>query len=138
MTYKSQIEYKKQMVEDVLHHLGGLHGVEIDTINEAPSPYYYRNKMQVVAACKPFLHSNKVAIPYFGLYARKSHRVVRMEECAIQHPLSNKLLKLAREAITKLQWEVYNPNTGKGFLRYLLTRVSSARGRNCPGNRVHN
>lgn len=127
MTYESQLEYKRKMSEEVFLHLGGLHGVEVDTIHGCPHPFNYRNKMQVVAACKPFLHGNKVAAPYFGLYARHTHRVVRMDECAIQHPYSNQILRVAREVITKLQWEVYNEATGTGMLRYMVTRVSSAR-----------
>lgn len=126
MTYAAQLIYKRRMVEEVLHHLGGIRDIRVSDVLEAPNPWNYRNKMQVVAAAKPFLHSERMS-PFFGLYARQTHQVIKMDECAIQHPLSNQVLKVAKEAVSKLRWEIYNEKTHKGMLRYLVTRVSIAK-----------
>jgi len=126
MSYAAQLIFKRRMVEDVLLHIGGISDVWVDDIIEAPSPWHYRNKMQVVAASKPFLHSTKTS-PYFGLYARQTHQVVKMDECVIQHPLSNQLLTVAKNALARLGWTTYNENTGTGILRYLITRISTAK-----------
>jgi 23S rRNA (uracil1939-C5)-methyltransferase len=123
MTYGSQLLYKGKMLEDLLQHLGNLKDIKVESIVESPNPFNYRNKMQVVAASKPFLHSEKSS-PYFGLYAKHTHQVIRMDECIIQHPLSNQILKVVKEAVAKLQWDVYNENTDKGLLRYVVTRIS--------------
>jgi 23S rRNA (uracil1939-C5)-methyltransferase len=123
MTYGAQLLYKGKMLEEILQHLGNLKDVRIESIVEAPNPFNYRNKMQVVAAAKPFLHSEKIS-PYFGLYAKQTHQVIRMDECIIQHSLANQALKIVKDAVTKLQWEIYNEHTNRGLLRYVVTRIS--------------
>ncbi len=123
ITYGAQLIYKRRMVEEVLHHLGGIREIRVEDVLEAPNPWNYRNKMQVVASSKPFLHSKRSS-PFFGLYAKKTHQVIKMEECFIQHPLSNEVLKVAKEVVAKLRWDIYNEKTHRGMLRHLITRVS--------------
>lgn len=124
MSYGAQLIYKKKMVEEAVVHLGGLTEVKIEDTLEAADPWNYRNKMQVVAAAKPFLPPSKKFSPYFGLYAKKTHRVIKMDQCAIQHPLSNKVLQATKDILSRLDWEIYNEKTGEGLLRHLITRVS--------------
>ncbi|MFP4496902.1 MAG: 23S rRNA (uracil(1939)-C(5))-methyltransferase RlmD [Vulcanimicrobiota bacterium] len=126
MTYEAQLVYKKKMAYDTIRHLGAIQNCRIQEIVEAPSPWYYRNKMQAVAASKLYLHSKKQS-PYFGLYARKTHKVIKMEKCMIQHPLTNQALNVVKEAMTKLQWPVYDEKGHTGLVRYLVSRVSSSR-----------
>jgi len=127
LTYGAQLIYKRKMVQEALKHLGGINNIRVDDVIEASDPWYYRNKMQVVAASKPFLPPSKKFSTYFGLYAKKTHRVIKMDECVIQHPLNNKLLKAVKDILAKLNWETYNENTGDGLLRYLISRVSITR-----------
>jgi 23S rRNA (uracil1939-C5)-methyltransferase len=125
MTYAAQLIYKRKMLEEIIHHLGNIRDIRVDDVLEAPNPWNYRNKMQVVATTKPFLHSEKES-PYVGLYGKQSHQVIRMEDCMIQHPLANQLVKVVREAVAKLQWEIYDEHTHKGLLRHLVTRIGTA------------
>lgn len=127
LSYEAQLIYKRKMIEETLQHIGGIENVHVENVAEASSPWNYRNKMQVVAAAKPFLPPSAKVSPYFGLYAKKTHRVIKMYECAIQHPLNNRILKIVKEIITRNKWEIYNEKTGKGLLRYLVTRVSVSR-----------
>jgi 23S rRNA (uracil1939-C5)-methyltransferase len=66
-------------------------------------------------------------LPFLGLYARNSHRVVRMDQCLISHPISNKILKAANTALRQMNWSIYDENEHRGFLRHVLTRVSTHR-----------
>ena len=64
------------------------------------NPYYYRNKAQY-----PFgLTKNKE--PIVGIFAQRTHDIIPMEGCKIQHPISEILakivLKLAKENDVKL------------------------------------
>ena len=127
LSYGAQVLYKRKMIEETIQHIGGIKDIRVDDVQEALNSWNYRNKMQVVAAAKPFLPPSKKISPYFGLYAKRTHRVIKMEECAIQHPLNNRLLKVVRDIINRQQWDIYNDKTGKGLLRYLVTRVSVSR-----------
>ncbi|MCD4784587.1 MAG: 23S rRNA (uracil(1939)-C(5))-methyltransferase RlmD [Candidatus Eremiobacteraeota bacterium] len=127
LSYAAQLIYKRKLVQEALEHLGGVRDIRVDDVVESPEPWNYRNKMQVVAASKPFLPPSKKFSLYFGLYAKHTHQVIKMDECAIQHPLNNTLLKAARDIIEKLNWEIYNEKTEKGLLRHLITRVSVSR-----------
>jgi len=127
LSYAAQLLYKKKMVEDTLKHIGGLDNVRVEDVEEAINPWFYRNKMQVIAASKPFLPPSTKESPYFGLYAKHSHRVVKMDECVIQHPLNNRIIKVVKDIIAKNQWKIYDGKTGKGLIRYLVTRVSASR-----------
>lgn len=127
LSYGAQLLYKRKMIEETLKHIGGIDGVRVEDVVEASNSWNYRNKMQVVAAAKPFLPPSTKVSPYFGLYAKKTHRVIKMEECAIQHPLNNRILKIVKEIITRHKWDIYNEKTAKGLLRYVVTRVSVSR-----------
>ena len=127
LSYGAQLLYKRKMIEETLQHIGGINNVRVEDVVEASNSWNYRNKMQVVAAAKPFLPPSTKVSPYFGLYAKKTHRVIKMDECAIQHPLNNRILKVVKEIITRHKWEIYNEKTGKGLLRYIVTRVSVSR-----------
>jgi len=128
MNYPSQLFYKKKMIEDAVMFLGNIRHVQIKDCIGASEPWFYRNKVQVVVASKPYMPSKEPRnFPYLGLYARKTHQVVKMDNCVIQHNLNNKVIKAAGDTLKKLNWEVYNENTGAGYIRFIISRVSVAR-----------
>ncbi|MBI3928027.1 MAG: 23S rRNA (uracil(1939)-C(5))-methyltransferase RlmD [Armatimonadetes bacterium] len=129
LDYDAQLFYKTKMVRDALQHLSDLHGVTVRPCRRMPDPWHYRNKVQAVVAAKPYLKESgkpSRSRPYIGLYARGTHRVVKMDECAIQDDLNNQVLQAAREAMERLRWSVYDEKDGTGLVRYLVTRASLA------------
>lgn len=133
LDYDAQLAHKTRMVEDSLKRLGGLDGVKVHPCRRTRQPWYYRNKVQVVVAAKPYLRRSEAGAgmeedrrfrPFLGLYARGTHRVVKMDECAIQDDLNNQVLKAAREEMERLQWPVYDEQSGSGLVRYLMVRSS--------------
>jgi 23S rRNA (uracil1939-C5)-methyltransferase len=128
--YDGQLFYKTKIVQDSLQHLTGLEGVTVHPCRPLENPWHYRNKVQAVVAAKPYIPGSKEGkdrISHIvGLYAKGTHRVVKIDECLIQDTLNNKVLQAAREAMERLQWPVYNEKDGSGLVRYLVTRASYA------------
>ena len=152
--YDSQLFHKTKAIKDALAHLTKLEPVKVHPCKRMDPPWHYRNKVQAVVAAKPFLPTSgptKLALKklppslldaaapvavaegtrqdrfishFVGLYAQGSHRVVKIDECAIQDDLNNKTLQAAREAMERLQWPVYSEKDGTGLVRYLVTRAS--------------
>ncbi len=132
--YDAQLFHKTKMVKDSLEHLSPLEGVVVRPCKGMADPWNYRNKAQGVVAAQPFLKDGKPTErfrPYIGLYAKGTHRVVKIEECKILDPLNNQVLKAAREILERLQWPVYNEKTEEGLIRYLVVRTSLSKREVC-------
>ncbi len=114
--YDEQLRWKRQMVSDMLQRLGGLH-VKVLPVIGMDEPWSYRNKAQFPVADDD--GSLKI-----GLFEKRSHKVVDVHECLIQHPLSRQAVKAARETIEKLEIPVYKEKNHSGLLRHLLARTS--------------
>lgn len=141
--YDSQLFQKTKAVKDALAHLTKLEPVKVHPCKRMDPPWHYRNKVQAVVAAKSFLTTTTPAKaglkqkppgaspdgkatfrPFVGLYAQGTHRVIKVDECAIQDDLNNKVLQAAREGMERLQWPVYSEKDGTGLVRYLVTRAS--------------
>lgn len=126
--YDSQLQFKTKMVEDALQHIAGLESVRVHPCRRMKDPWQYRDKVQAVVAAKPYLPAGGPAPrrfrPYVGFYAQGTHKVVKVEDCAIQGSLNNQVLVAAREALERLQWPVYDEKEGTGLVRYLVVRSS--------------
>ncbi|MGI5844712.1 MAG: 23S rRNA (uracil(1939)-C(5))-methyltransferase RlmD [Candidatus Xenobium sp.] len=126
--YDSQLQFKTKMVEDALQHIAGLESVRVHPCRRMKSPWQYRDKVQAVVAAKPYLPTGSPDArrfrPYVGFYAQGTHKVVKVEDCAIQGVLNNQVLVAAREALERLQWPVYDEKEGTGLVRYLVVRSS--------------
>ncbi|MBM3463733.1 MAG: 23S rRNA (uracil(1939)-C(5))-methyltransferase RlmD [Armatimonadetes bacterium] len=113
---EAQLRLKSHIVREALR-LGHLTDVPVRPCLPTRA-WEYRSKMQLVAGFKQG--------PLLGLYERHSHRVVPLEHCLIAHPLANRVMAAASEAVARLGWEVYDERTGGGLLRHVIARVSEA------------
>ena len=86
LSYDNQLLQKGFLVEEAFTRIGHFKTPEIYPCIPSPSPFYYRHRMQ-------FNINHKGKIPHIGLYRRKTHNLVDVEECPIAHPLINKVLK---------------------------------------------
>lgn len=119
MQYEAQLEMKRKKLEENLKRIG-----KID-FNVGPTlgmkePYYYRNKAQFPIGLK----NGKAVI---GGFRKGSHDIVDIEHCYIQAPLVEEVLATIKSYIDKYKISVYNEKTGKGLLRYVISRYSQAR-----------
>jgi 23S rRNA (uracil1939-C5)-methyltransferase len=122
--YEQQLEFKREIVYDLLTRLGKFENPPVkETLSPSSPPWHYRNKVQAVVGrgeqkCSPAL---------LGLYRRNSHLLVPLDNCPIQHPLNNRVITAAAGLLEKYRWPPYQEHDHSGTLRHLICRVSSSR-----------
>ena len=113
--YPSQLRAKEAAVGDSLARLGGLHDLPLRPIIPAPSPWHYRNKMELA------FHPEGV----LGLHPRGAwHRILPLHECFLAPPLTVALVKAAQAFAREANLSLHDPRTHNGFLRELVVRHS--------------
>lgn len=116
LNYKKQLEIKTNMVKEDFKRIGGLENVEVCNTIGMEYPFRYRNKAQF-----PIQKENgKLKI---GFYKKKSHDVIDMDKCVIQHELNDKIIGILRMFIEKNNISIYDENTNKGLLRHIVTKI---------------
>ncbi len=116
MDYQQQLTVKRQTVADNLTRIGHLEGVVVHPTLGMEEPWYYRNKAQI-----PFGVQNGVVVA--GFYAQGSHEIINLDECYIQHPISDRILRSLRDVVRRWGIPVYDERTGKGLLRHALIKI---------------
>lgn len=80
-------------------------------------PYHYRNKAQYPVGI------DKNGKPVIGVFAKRTHEIIPIEECLIQNKKTEKLAKFVFDFITKNNISIYNEKTGKGLVRHIVTKI---------------
>jgi len=118
-SYAAQLRYKEEQVAAALSRLGGLSSVPIRPIIGMPQPYGYRNKALFPVGVQ---EGRLVA----GYYKRRSHDIVDIDHCLIEHPAISAALVAAKRLMQKYNVSVYDESTREGLLRHLLVRHAFA------------
>jgi 23S rRNA (uracil1939-C5)-methyltransferase len=121
LNYPKQLEVKRKIVQRVLVHIGKLEQVKVLPTLGMEKPWGYRNKAQFPLAKR----DGRIVA---GFFAPRSHRVVAITECPLQHPKINKVLQKFLSVVNQLSIPVYDETNGTGFLRHLLVRVAVTTG----------
>ena len=101
MSYSLQLEFKKQLVKDTIERIGGLENILIHDTIGMDNPWRYRNKMQFpVGTIK-----DKLAI---GFYAPRSHNIIDMDTCYIQHSINDEIVKVIRQYMNEFNIRPYD------------------------------
>jgi 23S rRNA (uracil-5-)-methyltransferase RumA len=117
--YRFQRRLKRELVEESFKKYTSLNSIPIEPIVSMEKPWNYRNKAQL-----PLKQiGKKVAM---GMFSAKSHRLVQIDDCLIQHPLVNQVLHKVRKMIEYLKIPIYNERRHHGVLRHLVARISFA------------
>ncbi|MBE5796662.1 MAG: 23S rRNA (uracil(1939)-C(5))-methyltransferase RlmD [Clostridiales bacterium] len=117
MSYAEQLRHKQQVVQELL---GGLCPVE-EIIGMA-DPYHYRGKVHAV------LSTDKRGIPYSGVYAMGTHRVVPVKNCLIEDKRADRIIQTIVSMLPRYKLRIYNEYTHRGFLRHILVRTANVTG----------
>ncbi len=130
--YDAQLRYKKEIVKEAMHKIGGLRDVKIlDTI-PSEEIFEYRNKMEFTFSKKPWiLPSSEEEKPPFalGLHIPGSFdRVIDIKRCLLQPDKGNMILDIVRQYVKKTATPIYDIKTHEGFWRFLTLRNSKAFG----------
>lgn len=116
MSYEAQLRYKRQTVVDAMTRIGKLESVKVLETIGMENPWEYRNKAQVPLG----EIDGRLAV---GFYAPRSHEIIEMEACGIQHPYNDEIIHTAKEILQELGIKHYDEATGRGLVRHIIGRV---------------
>ena len=117
INYKTQLEYKTKRVREALSRIGGIKTEVLPCIG-MDEPYYYRNKIQM-----PYGKDRRGNVVY-GFFKENSHEIIPVKECAIEDKRAASILWDIKELVKEMNIPIYNEDSGKGILRYVLIRTS--------------
>ncbi|MBP2242674.1 tRNA (uracil-5-)-methyltransferase [Cytobacillus eiseniae] len=118
LRYDRQLIEKRDIVIQSLERHTKLNLEQI-TIKETigmEDPWNYRNKSQFQVGVK----DGKVLA---GLYGMNSHHLINIEQCAVQHPQTNKATKTVKQILQEFKISIYNEKSRKGLVRTIVARV---------------
>jgi len=117
MDYQLQLKYKREMIGDLLQRIGKLNEIIVKPVISSDYPLRYRNKAQFPLTVD---QDGKIAA---GFFRQGTHEVVVHEECSIQHPLLNRILRETLSILNNYQLDVYREENNQGLLRHLVIRA---------------
>ncbi|WCN37449.1 23S rRNA (uracil(1939)-C(5))-methyltransferase RlmD [Aneurinibacillus uraniidurans] len=121
MEYTAQLEFKRKLVEDNLRRIGKIEGVPVHPTIGMENPWRYRNKAQVPIG-------EEAGGLIGGFYAARSHEIIDMEACLIQHETGDDVIARVKEIAWKHGVRAYQEETHTGLLRHVVTKVGFATG----------
>jgi 23S rRNA (uracil1939-C5)-methyltransferase len=124
--YAKELRLKDQVLRRLVRGRGALNEAECLPVLPANEPLFYRTSLKV-----PF--GLRGDAPIAGFFRPRTHRIVDLHVCAIQHPLLTKLLVAARNAARELATPIQPPSSEAGLLRYLVARLAPSTGETLAG-----
>jgi 23S rRNA (uracil1939-C5)-methyltransferase len=119
LSYEAQLKNKRALLIEAFQRLARIAHPVVDETVPCPSPFRYRNKVQIPLA----MDSGKLVA---GFYAPASHKVVPFQDCLIQSERQNAAVRAALEWLNRRPPAVYDAAAGRGWLRHLYLRESAA------------
>jgi len=116
--YSQQLKEKRDIVIQSLerHTKLAVDKLDIRETIGMEDPWNYRNKSQFQVGQQ----DGKVLA---GLYGLNSHRLIDIEQCVVQHPLTNKATETVKRILQDLKIPIYNEKTRKGLVRTIVARA---------------
>lgn len=115
ISYDKQLEIKRQKVEDAIKRIGKIQDIKVNETIGMENPFRYRNK--VILPVGRFGEEVKI-----GFYAPRSHNIIDMEVCNIQHEIADKVSFIIRSWIKDNNISVYSEEKSSGNLRNIMIR----------------
>ena len=119
LTYEQQLARKEEFVRKSLGK--GLVKRVMPAVG-MEDPYHYRNKVTAVFA------RDRKGNPISGVYEGGTHHVLPVEECLIEDALADEIIGTIRGMLRSFKIWVYDEDTRRGILRYVLVRRGFATG----------
>ena len=125
--YEYQLTAKQNQIVQALERIGGFSDVQVDEILTGkiegfPQFLGYRNKATYPVAISA---TGQVQA---GYYQKSTHKLVNLNQCPVQDPRLNPLLKEVKEDIHWRDWPVYDEKKHTGELRHLSLRIGRRTG----------
>lgn len=122
LAYENQLIYKEKKVRELLERVGRVKDYTMEPIVGMEEPWYYRNKAQFPVG------QNKEGDIVTGFYAGRTHSIVAVDECYIQHPLNRQLMETVRQWMKDHNVSSYNEMAHTGLVRHIFTRIGKYTG----------
>ncbi len=125
--YEYQLTAKQNQIVQALERIGGFSDLQVDEILTGkiegfPQFLGYRNKATYPVAVSA---TGQVQA---GYYQKSTHKLVNLNQCPVQDPRLNPLLKEVKEDIHWRDWPVYDEKKYTGELRHLSLRIGRRTG----------
>ncbi|MGM0438163.1 MAG: 23S rRNA (uracil(1939)-C(5))-methyltransferase RlmD, partial [Bacillota bacterium] len=106
------------IIKDQLNKIGKLNNLNLNEVVGMDYPWHYRNKAQFP------LKENEDGEIMAGFFKRRSHDIVPLDNCPIQHQLINRITTKTLDLLNQNdKLSVYDEKDHQGFLRHLIVRV---------------
>lgn len=115
ISYEKELEIKAKIVKDAFERIGKLHP-EFLPITGGDSRIRYRNKAQYPVSC------DKNGQLVCGFYAKRSHRIVPIDDCLLQPESFKKAVDIIIGYAREKKISAYNEETNTGILRHIYLR----------------
>lgn len=122
LSYEKQLEYKENKVRALLERVGQVKDYVMEPIIGMEQPWHYRNKAQFPVG------TGKDGEIVTGFYAGRTHSIVPIKECFIQHPLNEKIMAIVRQWMMDYQVSAYDETKHSGLVRHIFTRIGKYTG----------
>lgn len=118
MKYSFQLTAKRDVIVQALNKYvkSKAKNIQIRQTIGLDDPWHYRNKSQFQVR-KP---GNQVLA---GLYAENSHKLLNIDDCLVQHPMTTKITNATKKVINDLNIPIYDGRSLKGIVRTIVVRV---------------
>lgn len=114
--YEKQLEQKQAEMKKLLGKYG-----KVEPIIGMKDPYRYRHKVHAV-----FGYEKGGAVS--GIYEEKSHRIVKIDRCMIEHEKADEIILSVRNLLKSFKIRTYDEKTDMGLLKHVVVRVSKETG----------
>ncbi|WP_096201796.1 23S rRNA (uracil(1939)-C(5))-methyltransferase RlmD [Bacillus sp. FJAT-45350] len=121
LSYEAQLVQKQKQVRDVLERIGKITDVTVHPTLGMTDPWRYRNKAQVPVADR---EGGLVA----GFYQERSHHIINMDSCLIQHEENDKVVQAVKDIAEKNGIRGYDEQKHRGTLRHVVARYGLVTG----------
>ena len=118
LSYEGQLDAKRDILLQSLerHTKFKIEDMDIRPTIGMDNPWHYRNKSQFQVGTQ-----NGKAIA--GLYSMNSNKLIDIDECIVQHPLTNKVTTEIKRIINDFNIPVFDDKKKKPILKTIVTRV---------------
>lgn len=114
--YEDTLKIKKEIVQNLVNKTLKNKVIVKDT-KGMENPYNYRNKVQFPVG------TDQDGNPIIGVFANRTHEVIKFDNCLIQHKTSQEIAKFICEFVKEKNISVYDEKTGEGLLRHIVIKV---------------
>ncbi|WP_025434801.1 23S rRNA (uracil(1939)-C(5))-methyltransferase RlmD [Peptoclostridium acidaminophilum] len=122
LSYKKQLELKKNSVTQTLRRIGSLdESVSVHDVLGMEYPYEYRNKAQFPVGKK----DGEIVV---GFYKKGTHDIVDAKSCCIHRKVNEQIIELVKYYMKENNISAYDETIHKGTIRHIVTKIGFTTG----------